>query len=279
MLVTQTIDLTFLNFWRLALRTQLTPRAFSDELTRGGPLMGTPRIWHWQITLANQAQARYSWSGLAAYGKDELGGWNYQASYGITIRAAPRWQAQITPQYNRAVDKRQYVTTVAGGSAVTFGSRYVFAAIERSQLSAPQLRLNYAFTPDLTLEAYAEPFAASGRFSDLGELSAPRSRVLRLYGTDGTTLTRQPNQSFQVTDGSSVFTIANLDFNRLSFRSNLVLRWEWARGSTLFFIWQQNRQAALAVGDPVRPGSLWDATTAAGDNFLAVKLTYWLSVR
>ncbi|MSR06992.1 MAG: hypothetical protein EXR93_08010 [Gemmatimonadetes bacterium] len=276
--ITQTIDMTFPNFWRFQLRTTLTPRALSDELTRGGPLMGTPRIWTWLTSLANQTQATYSWTTSAAYGKDELGAWNYVLNGGLTIRAASRWQAQVSPQYARSVDTRQYVNTLGGGPAATFGSRYVFGSIERSTISA-QLRLNYAVTPDFTLEAYAEPFAASGRFYALGELSAPRSRILRVYGTGGTTILQNPDRSYTVTDAASAFNIANLDFNRLSLRSNLVLRWEWRRASTLFLIWQQSRQAATAMGNLVRPGSLWDATTAAGDNFLAIKISYWLSVR
>lgn len=197
----------------------------------------------------------------------------------MTLRPAPRWQATISPRYIRSVDARQYVATRTGGSAATFGSRYIFSYIERSTIAA-SLRLNYAFTPDLTLEAYAEPFAASGRFYDFGELSAPRSRVLRTYGqAAGTTITRQPDRSYVVTDGAGTLTIANLDFDQLSFRSNFVLRWEWARGSTLFFIWQRNLRSSTALGELVRPGSLWDATTAAGDNFVAVKLTYWIAAK
>ena len=63
----------------------------------------------------------------------------------------------------------------AAARAATFGQRYIFAFIERSTLSA-RFRLNYAFTPNFTVEGYAEPFAASGRFYDFGELPAPRSR-------------------------------------------------------------------------------------------------------
>src|SRR5207253_8575073 len=66
-----------------------------------------------------------------------------------------------------------------GGSAATFGQRYIFSFIERSTLSA-RFRLNYAVTPNFTLEGYAEPFAASGRFYDFGELPAPRGRSLRV---------------------------------------------------------------------------------------------------
>ena len=39
------------------------------------------------------------------------------------------------------------------------------------------MRANYTFKPDLTLDFYAEPFAASGRYDWLGELAAARSRA------------------------------------------------------------------------------------------------------
>jgi hypothetical protein len=277
--LSQNISLIFPNFWRFSFRTGLTTPGLSDELTRGGPLMQTVRAWNWQATLQNQTQATWYWTGTASAGFDELDGWNWQLSGGLTLRPAPRWQAQVSPRYTRSVDARQYVSTQTGGPAVTYGSRYIFSRIERSTIAA-SLRLNYAFTPDFTLEAYAEPFAASGRFFDFGELSAPRGSALRTYGAaPGTTIARQPDGSSAVTDGASTFTIGNLDFDQLSFRSNLVLRWEWARGSTLFLIWQQNRRDATTLGQVVRPGSLFDATTAPGDNFLAVKLTYWIAAR
>ena len=65
----------------------------------------------------------------------------------------------------------------------------------------------------------------------------------------------------------------------VALNANVVLRWEWARGSTLFLIWQQNRRSATALGDVVRFGSLWDAVGAPGDNFIAVKMTYWIAAK
>src|SRR5262249_37809446 len=124
-----------------------------------------------------------------------------------------------------------------------------------------------------------EPFAASGRYYDLGELVAPRSQDLRTYGTGGTQITRQPDASYVVTDGLNQFSIANQDFQRVSFRSNLVLRWEWLPGSTFFVIWQQNRLGNSPIGERVRLGSLDDALRAPGDNFFAVKVSYWMAVR
>jgi hypothetical protein len=195
------------------------------------------------------------------------------------MRPTGQWTFSAAPQYARLVEPRQYLTTRAGGSALTYGQRYIFSFIDRSTLSA-QFRLSYLVKPDLTVELYAEPFAASGRFSGFGELPAPRSRALRAYGAaPGTSLSRGPDGAVHVTDGAESFTLPDPDFNIISFRSNLVLRWEWNPGSTMFLVWQQNRAGSRAGGNLVGPGRLWDSFTATGDNFLALKIAYWLPVR
>ena len=129
----------------------------------------------------------------------------------------------------------------------------------------------------MTLEWYAEPFAASGRYRNFGELPAAGSQDLRIYGTDGTTIaTVDPGKEYQVTDGSDTFTIEQADFNVFSYRTNLVLRWEWRPGSTLFLVWQQNRSQAVPTGDLVGPRDLGHAMSAPGDNFFGAKITYWI---
>jgi hypothetical protein len=167
---------------------------------------------------------------------------------------------------------------VNGGRAETFGRRYVFSTIDQSELAA-QIRVNYAITPDLTLETYLEPFASSGRFHDFGELPESGSYELRYYGTDGTTISAPDAQGRrQVTDGASSFTISNPDFNVRSFRSNMVMRWEWRPGSTLFVVW--NRSGS----DPSRPGLFapWrDLSTAFGsdgNHVFMIKMNYWLGL-
>jgi hypothetical protein len=69
------------------------------------------------------------------------------------------------------------------------------------------------------------------------------------------------------------------DFNVRSFRSNAVMRWEWRPGSTLYLVWQQDRSSSLETGEFVGPGALGDAFGAPGNNFLAMKVTYWLPVK
>jgi hypothetical protein len=274
----QTLTLDFHNFWSFRYSTSRTFNGLSDVLTRGGPLMGTPSGWQYQARLIGNPGARISWNSAFTYFHDEFGGWRRDANGGLQFRLAPRWQASVNLAYKRSVDSRQYVTTRDDGGTTTYGNRYIFSYIERSELSAP-IRLEYSFTPDLTVEGYAEPFAASGRYFDFGELPAPEARDLRFYGTAGTTITRQADGSHVVTDDGTSFTIDNLDFNRLFMRSNLVVRWEWTPGSTLYLIWQQNRRAYSSTGDLIGVNSLGDAITAPGDNFFAIKASYWIGVR
>lgn len=273
-------SLTFNNFKRASLNVNYNFRSQSDVLTRGGPLMGTPNSVSISSGLNSRPNVPVTWSVNASGARDELGGWSSTARSTLSVRPGARWQASVDPTYTRSADARQYVTTKSGGPTATFGNRYTFAFVERSQLSA-RFRLNYAVTPNFTVEAYAEPFAASGKYSKFGELSAARSKSLRQYGEagTGTAIVRNSDSSYTVTDGAQTISLPNLDFNRLSFRSNLVLRWEWLPGSTGYLIWQNNRQRFTPYGTVVNAGRLFDAISADGDNFLALKVSYWIGVK
>jgi hypothetical protein len=285
------IDATLLNFWNVFLGTAHTLAAQSDILTRGGPLMEVAPTHGLDFSLSSAPGRSITWRTSSWYYWDDLGGWDYSVSGGVQLRPSARVQLSVDPTYSRALDPRQYVTTLtrAAGDAATFGERYVFGTLRRSTLSA-RIRMNYAFTPDLSLELYAEPFVSTGRLSELGELAEARSRALRVYGTEGTTISGSTDDGFTVTDaraGGETFEVSDtrstpggaLAFDVLSFRSNLVLRWEWLRGSTLFLVWQQNRDDFERRGRNASFGGLGDAFGAPGTNYLAVKATYWLPVR
>jgi hypothetical protein len=269
--------LTWKNFWVTNLTAWVDLRAQDERLTRGGPSMGLPRGWVTIAQLSSASFAKTRWNGRLYYGRNELGGLTYRISGGLSVRPSPRWQLSIDPNYLRYVEPRQYVDTLAGGRAATFGRRYVFAFLDQSTLLA-QVRLNYTFTPDLSLELYAEPFTSSGHYDRFGELLAARSRFLRAYGKDGTSIAAQRDGSQAVTDGADAFTLPAADFRVRSFRSNLVLRWEWRPGSTLYVIWQQDRFGTEVRGDRIGPRDLLRSMGAPGDNFFAVKAAFWLPV-
>ena len=69
----------------------------------------------------------------------------------------------------------------------------------------------------------------------------------------------------------------NRDFNVGSFRSNIVLRWEWRPGSIFYLVWQQNRSSFDPVGARASLGDMFNSITAPGDHILALKTTFWIS--
>ena len=269
---------TFLNFWTATLNTGPNFRIIDPRLTRGGPLMGAPGGWDTIATLRNRAAAQTAWNVTARRTIDDLGGHVVNVNGSLSFRPAPQWQLSVAPAYIRELESQQYVAALAGGRADTFGTRYVFSFIDRSTLST-QFRMGYTLRPDLNLDVYAEPFAASGRYYRFGELSAPRARDLRVYGTDGTTIEQQPDGTRVVNDGSATFRLPNDDFNVRSFRSNVVLRWEWRPGSLIYVVWQQDRRLEETRGDRVGYDDVFNSLTAPGRNFFVVKTSFWLPVR
>jgi hypothetical protein len=70
---------------------------------------------------------------------------------------------------------------------------------------------------------------------------------------------------------------ATVIFNVGSFRSNIVLRWEWRPGSIFYLVWQQNRSSFDPVGTRASLGDMFNSVTAPGDHVLALKTTLWIS--
>jgi hypothetical protein len=247
------------NFWESEWQVEFRQRHQDMRLTRGGPSMERPQSWFASFEADNAETSQTRGRVELGYGRTEDGGLQFRGLVGLTVRPGPQWQVSVNPSYEREVDTQQYVTALAGGRPATFDRRYIFANIDRSTYSA-QVRLNYTFKPDLNLDFYAEPFAASGRYNQFGELAAARNRLLVPVDPTGT-------------------SFSDRDFRVQSFRSNLVLRWEWRPGSTLYVVWQQDRETEEALRTRASLGDMFGSLGTSGDNFFAIKASWWFSPR
>lgn len=277
--VNATLDGQFTSYWSANLRVAHDFDAMDDRLTRGGPRMGRAAFQSVSARVSNPHQANVQVTLGGFWGNLNHGG-DYEVSLDVTFEPTDRLRVSLSPEYSRDTNRRQFYGFEHRADGRTFGTRYIFSKIEQSEVSLP-IRMNYAFHPDLSLELWAQPFAASGRFSEFGELPEAASFDLRTYGTDGTTIDESTDpesgaRTYTITDGADEFTVPDRNFNRLSFRSNLVMRWELRPGSTLFLVWQQNLSESAAGGSYVRPGDLLDVFGAPGRNVLALKMSYWL---
>ena len=273
-----TANVTWWNYWTSSINLARELPTTSVSLTRGGPLMGRGPGWNSTLNIGNRASSRTRISGSLYLQRNDDGASARRVQGTFSMRPGPRWQFSVSPFYDRITEPQQYISTLPGGRPETYNSRYVFAFIDRSTMSM-EYRLGLTLKPDVNLDVYAEPFAASGHYYDYGELLTPGSRDRLKYGTNGTTLTINPDGSQVVTDGASTINLRYRDFNTLSFRSNVVLRWEWRAGSTLYVVWQQDRAGTEMIGTPVNVGDAFRSVTAPGPNIFLIKTSFWIPVK
>jgi hypothetical protein len=198
----------------------------------------------------------------------------YRPSSNIQLSAAPSW--------SRASIAAQYVTSFNDPTATAFfGRRAVFANL-RQETFAMDTRLNVTFSPTLSLEMFAQPFVSSGEYSAFKEFTAPRGLAKTGFGSRLTAVRSAGGRdSVYVVDAdgdpaTAAFTFANPDFNFRSLRGSAVLRWEYRPGSTLFFVWQQQRSASEAFGDFALGRDAGAIFREHPDNVFVIKASYYI---
>jgi hypothetical protein len=255
----------------------------NDRLTRGGPLARDPAGWIGNLNFNTDNRLPVTLRTFGGFATDDAGAWRWNVNANIGVRLTDAHEVLIGPSLNRTHSISQFVTAVTDATADhTFGRRYVFATLDQTTVSLTA-RANLTFSPNLTLEIYAEPFVSSGDYGALKELAAPETLDLVPYesvvpGEDGG-YTVDPDGA----GPAEAFSVSNLDFNFHSLLGNAVLRWEWRPGSTLFLVWQQARSDRYGIGDDPTAGR-FDFGQQAGDlfrlepeNVFLLKVSYWFN--
>lgn len=269
------------NYWNIRAFTILDAPSLDDRLTRGGPVVKRAgfNMGHFQVSTDARSPAVFDVQVQAARG---VGADTRMLSIrpGVALKPASNVFVQLSPSYRYDEGDAQYVTAVDDPTATAFfGTRYVFGAIRTRTLSL-STRVNWTFTPDLTLQLFAQPFIASGDYSSFREFAAPRTIEKLVYDDDIGNISYDDVAREYVVDPDGAgpaapFSFGNPDFTTSALRGTAVLRWEYRPGSTLFFVWTQQRSGFDSAGD----FDLADARAAIFDeppmNVFQIKATYW----
>ena len=273
---------TLLNYWNVNAVLHFLRPAFDDRLTRGGPSVRRPGEQDYSLGIQSDSRKRISFGVNGNYGRPDVGGFSSDYAVSVAIKPSSSLTLSTGPEISLNHTIAQYVTTTPDPLAVsTFGNRYVFADLSEPQVSMTT-RINYVFTPKVSLQMYIQPLLTTGQYGNFNELARPRTFDFLRYGTDVGTLSYDAGrQTYNVDpDGpgpAAPFSFANPNFNFKSLRVNAVFRWEWRLGSTLFLVWTQERQDNSHPGDFTLGRDVSSLFQAHADNVFAVKIAYWLT--
>jgi len=283
--------LRFGNQWTLNPGFGFNPVANNDRLTRGGPIAQRPMDARVNANFDTDDSKTISGGGFVSIRSELPNDYNgapseYDRYFGFWVTARPSNAIFISvePTFGWERDNDQFVDRIDDPVATnTFGTRYIFSDIMQQSFNLG-VRANMTFTPELTLQLYAQPFITSGEYTGLKEFRTPGSFDFDVYGVDRGTITpvmedgNVTEYTIDPGDGGDPFTIENQNFNFRSLRGNAVLRWEWRPGSTLFLVWQQQRQDfarfdGFGIGE-----ELGEVFRAPVENVFLVKATYWFGL-
>ena len=177
----------------------------------------------------------------------------------LELKVSSRFTTSLGVEWERNRNDIQYLDTFTDS---TGAERYTFAHLEQETLSFTW-RLGYTFTPNATLQVYASPFVSKGTYSDVREIASPRAKEYdaRYRPYDDPEVAGNPG-----------------GFNVQEFRSNVVFRWEYRPGSTLFLVWSQGREGEEGIeGRKSFGGDFSDLFRLRPANTFLVKVSYWFA--
>jgi hypothetical protein len=271
-------DLEFLNYYEADWDLAIHPESMNNTRTRGGPYTLNPASFSAGLFL--HTDSRKDWI-LRVYGNTFQNGFSkfHSIGFGIEYRPAPNISFSIGPEYDWNLDYSQYIDTYDDSLATeTYGKRYVFGELEQKTYSG-SIRLNWTFSPTLSLQLFVQPLISSGEYVKYKELKAPRTYDWLNYGEEGSTFDEENNIADPDADGPATeIDIGNNDFNIVSLRGNAVLRWEYLPGSVIFFVWTQSRADEQDNGNIKFGDSVNKLVTLQPDNIFMVKFTYWFNM-
>ena len=186
--------------------------------------------------------------------------WSTNLNPEIDFKMAGRFSSAISMNITHSVSDNQFYGNFTDVNNVP---HYTIAHLDQTTTSLTA-RLNYTFTPDLSLQTYLSPFVSKGTYTNVRQVSAtPRA--------DNYDDRYAPYNDPSVTSNPG-------GFNFKALQSNVVMRWEYKPGSTLFVVWNQGRQGYNGIeGDRTFGGDMRDLFRLHPANTFLIKASYWLN--
>ena len=265
----------FRNYWNAGVNGSFRWRGLDDRQTRGGPSMSTGEGWNGGFWLESDDRKLVVGRLEAFHFRNEWGSRQWEGEAVAELRPSSALTIAVGPALMTANRVAQWVTSVGDAALPSdLAGHYVFAGFEQTELSLTA-RVNWIFSPRLSLQLYAQPLVSRGSYAGFKELERARTFDFLVYGPDQ--IAYDEGAGLYTVDpgrgSSGPFTFENPDFNFKSLRLNTVLRWEWRPGSALYAVWTQARENSMNPGRADLGSDLDDLFGSPSANVFEVKAT------
>ncbi|MCE1197914.1 MAG: carbohydrate binding family 9 domain-containing protein [Marinilabiliales bacterium] len=221
------------NQWSFHAGFNMDTESLQASQLRGGPMMlipGDRSLWYY-IVSDPRKKISFQYRGMHLRQNNESASMD-----------------QYAPSRNK--NDLQYIDALDYGNS----KRYVLGDIDQKIFSF-SFRVNLNILPNLTVQYWGQPFITAGKYSRYKYVTQARAKAYAqrfMLLTPAQVMGPDENDTFGIDenkDGQVDYRFDNPNFNFKEFLSNLVVRWEYLPGSTLYLVWSQNRRLTDTSGN------------------------------
>ncbi len=267
----------FNNRWEVSLTETYILTELSTRLLRGGPSFRLSPYWQNNFLFNTDKSRRivFLLTNISNISTDGVSR-RYMVKPALSFRLGNHFLIKSEFEYVNNTDNFIYVTQKEADAEM----QYILALIKQQTYNFT-LRLNYNITPDISIQYYGSPFISSGVYSNFKRADDADASNLenRTYTfTDSEIAYDDATGNYTVTEGTKNYSFHNPDFSFREFRSNLVARWEYRPGSTIYLVWENNRSSSDNVYYSSPGENLDGLFGTAPTNVFMVKMSFWLGI-
>jgi len=243
------------NFWSLYFNVHGRGAYFDDRETGDGTALERTASAGVSAEVASDPRLPLTVWLSSSFDAKRGGGVNFGVNAQLALRALSRLELALLPTGGYESGSPRYVSKDAPiGADVP----YHFGTQTAASVGAT-LRAAFTFTPELSLQWYTQLFLTRVHYGPFFMLTRPRGAQVRLADLD------MPDTGTQMADSETA-----------TLNVNVVLRWEYRLGSTLFIVYTRAQNPTLV---PSPTGASFEVRPLlqgrAADNVLMLKLAYW----
>lgn len=256
------------NLWNAYLNLNKYYHIYDTRELRGGPKLYKDGYYDTELFIqSNSVKDLFvAFGPRMRFYSDQISKTNYFTAH-LRWQVNDRFSITSRTVFDHTIDNNEYIRN----------TKYVVGTINRNTISST-LRFEYFVSPEISIQYYGNPYASIGKYDNFREVADASNKDLGSRYNSLTYSGTSDGKEIYMNGNGKSYSFNMPDFNFQEFRSNLVGRWEFRPGSTLYLVWTNTRSGYSDKLDQSIGGSFGDIFDVKSQNVFMVKFSYWFSL-